>query len=274
MVLYKQVILTNLKSSPADTAKAFQEFTSFLLSKGGVVRDLSHRGHRTLGYPVDDRRWGGTFERHREAKLLVKTFETSPTTLKELEAKMKLSYPVLRFTTFKVQRDPLRDILKANEAATAAAPEPFNWKEFKATTDEATKVFEAEYIVEEDEEDLEDAPTEFDAMSKEDQDDMTEWIMKKTQTKEELEAALEGEENDEFDLAEADEADDEDEEELDEDENDDGKNDGIGTANRDITTVDLSDFDFENDMADEREVPEWKRDSAYVPDRSSLNKKD
>ncbi|OQR94179.1 hypothetical protein ACHHYP_01628 [Achlya hypogyna] len=165
MVLYKQVILTNLKSSPAETAAMFQELTSFVLSRGGVVRDLSNRGHRVLGYPIDDRRWGGTFERHREAKLVVKTFETNPTTLKELEAKMKLSYPVLRFMTFKVDKDPLRDVLK--QTAVAAAPvddsatdNTFSWEEFQASlNDPSVKVTRTDYIAEEAESPLDNLST-------------------------------------------------------------------------------------------------------------------
>ncbi|CAK4627552.1 hypothetical protein LEN26_011658 [Aphanomyces euteiches] len=242
MVLYKQVILTNLKSSPADTAKAFQELTSFILSKGGVVRDLSHRGLRTLGYPIDDRRWGGTFERHREAKLLVKTFETNPKTLKELEAKMKLSYPILRFTTFKVKKDPLRDVLKG--ATTAAPIEPFDWKAFKATLDENTKVFETNYVVEDDARLDESSvqPTEFDGMSKEDIDDMTEWLMRKTRP--ELAASVT---NDEFNLAEDGEGFD-DEEEDDDD------------------AYDEEEYEQSERIEEDDDLPDWKRDSSYEPE--------
>ncbi|ETW07990.1 ribosomal protein S6 [Aphanomyces invadans] len=259
MVLYKQVILTNLKSSPADTAKAFKELASFILSKGGVVRDVSHRGHRTLGYAIDDRRWGGTFERHREAKLLVKTFETSPATLKELEAKMKLSYSILRFTTFKVKKDPLRDVIKASATAPETEPvTPFNWKEFKAaSTDDNTKVFEQEYVFEANGTSSDKhVPSKFDLMSQEDKDDLADWLMSKTQP----EGALKQEaaKKDEFNLYGS--VDDKDEEEADDEEDEDDDDD----------IAEWEDEEFEPTQ----DVPEWKRDSSYEPERPSKKGKD
>ncbi|RHY11681.1 hypothetical protein DYB25_011459 [Aphanomyces astaci] len=259
MVLYKQVILTNLKSSPADTAKAFKELATFILSKGGVVRDVSHRGHRTLGYAIDDRRWGGTFERHREAKLLVKTFETSPKTLKELEAMMKLSYPILRFSTFKVQKDPLREVIKASATASAEQPDaPFNWKEFKSTLDENTKVFEEEYVVEVDDEVADDArvPSEFDLMSQEDKDDLADWLVQKTHPEQ---VALQKNTDDEFNLYENKTNDDD----ADAAEFDDKADEALWAEE--------DGYGFEPTAED---VPDWKRDLSYEPERPSVKAAD
>ncbi|KDO33621.1 hypothetical protein SPRG_22095 [Saprolegnia parasitica CBS 223.65] len=264
MVLYKQVILTNLKSSPAETAKMFQELSGFLLGRGGVVRDLANRGHRVLGYPIDDRRWGGTFERHREAKLVVKTFETNPTTLKELEAKMKLSYPVLRFMTFKVDKDPLRNVLKQSTLEPAVADEAnvntFSWEQFQASLNDNVKVVRTDYIADERNDPManmniadyvsEDADNDDDDAEVDDEDEpltaqqqeMADWLVEKAGKSdilktEEIIHALEN---------------------------------ATKPAKSDnVEYWDDDDFDFEDDDSaqdkDEKVEHDWQKDSSYVP---------
>uniref|UniRef100_M4BCT9 Ribosomal protein S6 n=1 Tax=Hyaloperonospora arabidopsidis (strain Emoy2) TaxID=559515 RepID=M4BCT9_HYAAE len=105
MPLYKQVLLTNLKSPPKDVAQVFQDCAALVTSHGGVIRSTENRGEKRLGYGIEDRRWGA-LQRHYEGKLIVQQFNTSPTVLKEVEAKLKNSFPIIRFQTFKV-RDPV-----------------------------------------------------------------------------------------------------------------------------------------------------------------------
>lgn len=114
MPLYKQVLLTNLKATPKDVAAVFQECARVITANGGVVRATENRGERRLGYGVEDRRWG-ELQRHYEAKLVVSQFNTSPVVLAEIEAKLKNSFPILRFHTFKV-RDPLDKVLNTRQS--------------------------------------------------------------------------------------------------------------------------------------------------------------
>ncbi|KAF1773946.1 Translation elongation factor EF1B/ribosomal protein S6 [Phytophthora cactorum] len=100
MPLYKQVLLTNLKSPPKDVARVFQDCASLITSQGGMIRGTENRGEKRLGYGIEDRRWGA-LQRHYEGKLIVQQFNTSPAVLKEVEAKLKNSFPIIRFQTFK-----------------------------------------------------------------------------------------------------------------------------------------------------------------------------
>ncbi|ETI32989.1 ribosomal protein S6 [Phytophthora nicotianae CJ01A1] len=109
MPLYKQVLLTNLKSPPKDVARVFQDCASLITSQGGVIRGTENRGEKRLGYGIEDRRWGA-LQRHYEGKLIVQQFNTSPAVLKEVEAKLKNSFPIIRFKTFKI-RDPLDKLM-------------------------------------------------------------------------------------------------------------------------------------------------------------------
>ncbi|DBA02229.1 TPA: hypothetical protein N0F65_007639 [Lagenidium giganteum] len=113
MPLYKQVLITNLKSSPKDVAKIFQECAKMITSKGGVIRGVENRGEKRLGYAVEDRRWG-ELQRHYEGKLIVSQFNTSPAVLKEGEMKLKNSFPIIRFQTFKV-RDPIDTLMNTRQ---------------------------------------------------------------------------------------------------------------------------------------------------------------
>jgi ribosomal protein S6 len=117
MPLYKQVLITNLKSTPGDVAKVFQECAQIITSHGGVIRALENRGEKRLGYAIEDRRWG-ELQRHYEGKLVVTQFNTSPTTLKEVETKLKNSFPVIRFQTFKV-RDPIDSLMNTKQPLAA-----------------------------------------------------------------------------------------------------------------------------------------------------------
>ncbi|KAF1314670.1 Ribosomal protein s6, partial [Globisporangium splendens] len=114
MPLYKQVLLTNLKSTPKDVAQVFQECAQIITSHGGVVRALENRGEKRLGYGVEDRRWG-ELQRHYEGKLIVSQFNTSPVILKEIEAKLKNSFPIIRFQTFKI-RDPIDTLMNTRQS--------------------------------------------------------------------------------------------------------------------------------------------------------------
>ncbi|CAI5719495.1 unnamed protein product [Hyaloperonospora brassicae] len=109
MPLYKQVLLTNLKAPPKDVARVFQDCAALVTSQGGVIRSTENRGEKRLGYGIEDRRWGA-LQRHYEGKLIVQQFNTSPAVLNEVEAKLKNSFPVLRFQTFKV-RDPIDKLM-------------------------------------------------------------------------------------------------------------------------------------------------------------------
>ncbi|KAH7488877.1 hypothetical protein PRIC1_011860 [Phytophthora ramorum] len=109
MPLYKQVLLTNLKSPPKDVARVFQDCAALITSQGGVIRATENRGEKRLGYGIEDRRWGA-LQRHYEGKLVVQQFNTSPAVLQELEAKLKNSFPIIRFQTFKV-RDPVDKLM-------------------------------------------------------------------------------------------------------------------------------------------------------------------
>ncbi|KAJ0395831.1 hypothetical protein ATCC90586_007458 [Pythium insidiosum] len=113
MPLYKQVLITNLKSTPKDVAKVFQECAQLITAKGGVIRTLENRGERRLGYAIEDRRWG-ELQRHYNGKLIVAQFNTSPETLGEVEAKLKNSFPIIRFQTFKV-RDPIDSLMNTKQ---------------------------------------------------------------------------------------------------------------------------------------------------------------
>lgn len=114
MPLYKQVLLTNLKATPKDVAAVFQDCAKLITSRGGVVRVTENRGEKRLGYAVEDRRWG-ELQRHYEAKLVVSQFNTSPAVLAEIETKLKHSFPILRFETFKV-RDPLDKLMNTRQS--------------------------------------------------------------------------------------------------------------------------------------------------------------
>ena len=109
MPLYKQVLLTNLKSPPKDVARVFQDCASLITSQGGVIRSTENRGEKRLGYGIEDRRWGA-LQRHYHGKLIVQQFNTSPAVLHEIEAKLKNSFPIVRFATFKI-RDPVDKLM-------------------------------------------------------------------------------------------------------------------------------------------------------------------
>lgn len=114
MPLYKQVLLTNLKSTPKDVAQVFQECAQIITNHGGVVRALENRGEKRFGYGVEDRRWG-ELQRHYEGKLIVSQFNTSPVILKEIESKLKNSFPIIRFQTFKI-RDPIDTLMNTRQS--------------------------------------------------------------------------------------------------------------------------------------------------------------
>lgn len=114
MPLYKQVLLTNLKSPPKDVAQVFQECAKIITGSGGVVRALENRGEKRLGYGIEDRRWG-ELQRHYEGKLVVSSFNTSPAVLKDIEEKLKNSFPIIRFQTFKV-RDPIDSLMNTRQS--------------------------------------------------------------------------------------------------------------------------------------------------------------
>ncbi|KAI9919915.1 hypothetical protein PsorP6_015688 [Peronosclerospora sorghi] len=105
----KAVCLTNLKSPPKDVARVFQECAAIITSHGGVIRSTENRGEKRLGYGIEDRRWGA-LERHYESKLIVQQFNTSPAVLEEVEAKLKNTFEIIRFQTFKI-RDPVDKIM-------------------------------------------------------------------------------------------------------------------------------------------------------------------
>ncbi|KAL7679337.1 putative ribosomal protein S6 [Plasmopara halstedii] len=109
MPLYKQVVLTNLKSPPKDVARVFQDCAAIITSKGGIIRSTENCGEKRLGYGIEDRRWGA-LQRHYESKVIVQQFTTSAAVLKEVETKLKNCFPVIRFQTFKV-RDPLDKLM-------------------------------------------------------------------------------------------------------------------------------------------------------------------
>ncbi|CAI5716973.1 unnamed protein product [Peronospora destructor] len=109
MPLYKQVLLTNLKSPPKDVARVFQDCASIITSQGGVIRSTENRGEKRLGYGIEDRRWGA-LQRHYQSKLIVQQFNTSPSVLQEIEAKLKNCFPIVRFATFKI-RDPVDKLM-------------------------------------------------------------------------------------------------------------------------------------------------------------------
>jgi ribosomal protein S6 len=109
MPLYKQVLLTNLKSPPKDVARVFQDCAALITGKGGVIRATENRGEKRLGYGIEDRRWGA-LQRHYEGKLVVQQFNTSPSVLKQVEETLKNSFPIIRFQTFKV-RDPVDKLM-------------------------------------------------------------------------------------------------------------------------------------------------------------------
>lgn len=109
MPLYKQVLLTNLKSPPKDVARVFQDCAALIVSQGGVIRATENRGEKRLGYGIEDRRWGA-LQRHYDGKLIVQQFNTSAAVLEEVEAKLKNSFSIIRFQTFKV-RDPLDKLM-------------------------------------------------------------------------------------------------------------------------------------------------------------------
>ncbi|TYZ68661.1 hypothetical protein PybrP1_007878 [[Pythium] brassicae (nom. inval.)] len=117
MPLYKQVLLTNLKATPKDVAQVFQECAKMITSSGGAVRGLENRGEKRLGYGVEDRRWG-ELQRHYESKLIVAQFNTSPAVLHEIEQKLKNSFPIIRYQTFKV-RDPLDKLMNTRQSLEA-----------------------------------------------------------------------------------------------------------------------------------------------------------
>ncbi|CAH0519753.1 unnamed protein product [Peronospora belbahrii] len=108
-ILGKTVLLTNLKSTPKDVARLFQDCAKFITSQGGVIRSTENRGQKRLGYGIEDRRWGA-LQRHYEGKLIVQQFNTSPDVLKELEIRLKNSFPIIRFATFKI-RDPVDQLM-------------------------------------------------------------------------------------------------------------------------------------------------------------------
>lgn len=114
MPLYKQVLLTNLKATPKDVAQVFQECAKIITGSGGVVRGLENRGEKRLGYGIEDRRWG-ELQRHYESKLIVTQFNTSPAVLREVEQKLKNSFPIIRYQTFKV-RDPLDTLMNTRQS--------------------------------------------------------------------------------------------------------------------------------------------------------------
>lgn len=114
MPLYKQVLLTNLKATPKDVSQVFQECAKLIAGSGGVVRALENRGEKRLGYGIEDRRWG-ELQRHYEGKLVVSQFTTSPAVLRDIEQKLKNSFPIIRFQTFKV-RDPLDALMNTRQS--------------------------------------------------------------------------------------------------------------------------------------------------------------
>jgi ribosomal protein S6 len=114
MPLYKQVLLTNLKSTPKDVVGIFQECAQIIVGNGGVIRGVENRGVRRLGYAIEDRRWG-EMERHYEGKLIVSQFNTSPAVLSEVEKKLKNSFPIIRFQSFKI-RDPLDSLMNTRQS--------------------------------------------------------------------------------------------------------------------------------------------------------------
>ncbi|RLN55640.1 hypothetical protein BBJ28_00012293 [Nothophytophthora sp. Chile5] len=114
MPLYKQVLLTNLKSPPKDVARVFQDCAALITSSGGVIRGTENRGEKRLGYGIEDRRWG-ELQRHYEGKLIVQQFNTSPAMLNEVEAKLKNSFPIIRFQTFKI-RDPIDKLMNTRQS--------------------------------------------------------------------------------------------------------------------------------------------------------------
>ncbi|TMW61141.1 hypothetical protein Poli38472_013604 [Pythium oligandrum] len=113
MPLYKQVLVTNLKSTPRDVAKVFQECAKLITAEGGVIRTVENRGEKRLGYAIEDRRWG-ELQRHYEGKLVVTQFNTSPATLQDVEAHLKNAFPIIRFQTFKV-RDPIDSLMNTKQ---------------------------------------------------------------------------------------------------------------------------------------------------------------
>lgn len=114
MPLYKQVLLTNLKSTPKDVAKVFQDCAQIITQAGGVIRSTENRGEKRLGYGVEDRRWG-ELQRHYEGKLIVSQFNASPAILKDVELKLKNSFPIIRFQTFKV-RDSIDSLMNMRKS--------------------------------------------------------------------------------------------------------------------------------------------------------------
>lgn len=155
MPLYKQVLLTNLKSTPKDVAQVFQEVAKVITSQGGVVRALENRGEKRFGYGIEDRRWG-ELQRHYEGKLIVSQFNTSPTVLKDIELKLKNSFPIIRFQTFKV-RDPIdtlmntrqsieqiQELLQPAKKASAAATDASEKSKARAGTTSPDSLFDTE----------------------------------------------------------------------------------------------------------------------------------
>ena len=85
------IISPEIADEALDTT--IDKVSQFITQKGGTISDVERWGKRKLAYPI---------EHFMEGSYVLTRFKFSPTSTKELEAKLKVSEEVLRHLLIKV----------------------------------------------------------------------------------------------------------------------------------------------------------------------------
>ena len=90
---YELVLIISPEIADEALETTIDKVSRFITEKGGVISDIERWGKRKLAYPI---------KRFMEGSYVLARFKLSPTSCKELEAKLQVSEEVLRHLLIKL----------------------------------------------------------------------------------------------------------------------------------------------------------------------------
>jgi len=90
---YELVLIISPEIVDEALETTIDKVSRFITEKGGVISDIERWGKRKLAYPI---------KRFMEGSYVLTRFKLSPTSCKELEAKLQVSEEVLRHLLIKL----------------------------------------------------------------------------------------------------------------------------------------------------------------------------
>jgi small subunit ribosomal protein S6 len=99
MRIYETIFILKPDLPEEDTDKIISQMESVVTSTGGTLRKTDRMGKRRLAYLI---------RRYREGQYVLLDSECGPATIQELERRLKVTEPVLKYQTVRVDEETKR----------------------------------------------------------------------------------------------------------------------------------------------------------------------